>query len=136
MIIFSYISYGDFIPTSILRQVYNNLRAIKVLLKRELIYIDRKDETDRIERYTQNRERCTIVFKNSNREFSYSRKRAKIVQTAVSSDVAYNVFSYLKEIANSVGLKTDKGSNILSNSYNSISRIPNDCILSCFLNST
>lgn len=138
MIIFPYISYGDgFPPTSIFKTILQTTeKAIKVSLKRELIYIDDKDETDRIERYTYNRDRCTIVFKNSNKEFSYSTQRAKIVRTAISSDKAYNVFNYLKEIAETVGLKTDEGSNILSKSFGSISHIPKQCILANFLNST
>src|SRR5690606_3125714 len=105
-------------------------------LKRELIYIDGKDETDRIERYRYNGDRCVIVFKNSNREFSYGQNRARIVRTAVSSDKAYNVFNYLKEIADTVGLQTEEGNNILAKSYDRISQIPEDCILANFLNST
>jgi hypothetical protein len=105
-------------------------------LKRELIYIDGKDETDRIERYWHHGNRCVIVFRNSNRQFSYSADRARIVQTAVSSDKAYHVFNYLKEIADTVGLKTEEGNNILSKSYDRISHIPENCILANFLNGT
>lgn len=138
MIIFPYISYGDGFPsTSIFKTILQTTeKAIKVSLKRELIYIDDKDETDRIERYSYNGDRCTIVFKNSDKEFSYSTTRAKIIRTAVSSDKAYNVFNYLREIAETVGLKTDEGSNILSKSFDSISHIPKHCILANFLNSS
>src|SRR5690606_18918313 len=88
----------------------------KMSVKRELIYIDGKDETDRVERYRYNGDRCIIVFKNSNKEFSYGQNRARIVRTAISSDKAYNVFNYLKEIADAVGLQTEEGNNILSKS--------------------
>lgn len=103
-------------------------------LKRELIYIDGQDVTDRIEKYTYKGERCVVVFKNNNKEFSYGKNRARIVRTAVSGDKAFNVFNYLKEIADTVGLKTEEGSNILAKSYESISEIPEDCILSSLLN--
>ncbi|HRG09117.1 MAG TPA: AAA domain-containing protein, partial [Cyclobacteriaceae bacterium] len=103
-------------------------------LKRELIYIDEKDETDRIEKYSFKGDRCVIIFKNNSKEFSYGKNRAKIVRTAVSGDKAFNVFNYLKEIADTVGLKTEEGDNILAKSYSSISEIPEDCILASLLN--
>ncbi|MBB3696563.1 AAA family ATPase [Flammeovirga yaeyamensis] len=103
-------------------------------LKRELIYIDGKDQTDRIEKYSNQGNKCVIVFKNSDREFHYGKNRAKIVRTSVSEEKAFNVFNYLHEIADTVGLKTDEGSNILSRSYKSISVIPEYCILSSLLN--
>lgn len=45
-------------------------------LKRELIYIDGKDETDRVEKYSYKGDRCVIVFKNNPKEFSYSKKQS------------------------------------------------------------
>ena len=105
-------------------------------LKRELIYIDGKDETNRIEKYSYKNDRCIIVFKNNSKEFSYSKKRAQIIKTAVSGEKAFNVFNYLKEIANTVGLKTEEGNNILAINYESISEIPENCILSSLLNGT
>lgn len=103
-------------------------------LKRELIYIDGKDETSRIERYSYTADRCIIVFKNSNKEFSYSKSRTKVYSTAVTSDHAFNVFTYLKEIADTVGLKTEEGDNILSNSYKRIREISEDSMLAGYLN--
>jgi superfamily I DNA and/or RNA helicase len=103
-------------------------------IKRELIYIDEKDETDRVAQYFYRGEKCVIVFKNSNKEFAYSKDRARIVRTAVTGDASFNVFKYLKEVADTVGLKTEEGNNILSKSYDGISQIPEDCILSSFLN--
>lgn len=103
-------------------------------LRRELIYIDGIDETDRVEKYSYKGDRCVVVFKNNNKEFFYGKNRAVIVRTALSDDKAFNVFNYLKEIADTVGLKTEEGENILSRSYESISEIPEDCILSSLLN--
>lgn len=103
-------------------------------LKRDLIYIDGKDETDRIDHYSYRGDKCVIVFKNSSKEFSYGKTRAKIVRTAISGDKAFSVFNYLKEVADTVGLKTEEGDNILSKSYENITRIPESCILSNFLN--
>lgn len=103
-------------------------------LKRELIYIDEKDETDRIAQYSYKGDKICIVFKNGSKVFFYSRARARIVRTAVTSDKAFNVFNYLQEIADTVGLKTEEGNNILSRSYQSIEQIPEDSVLSSFLN--
>ena len=105
-------------------------------LKRELIYINEQDVTDRVDKFSYKGDRCVVVFKNSNKEFYYGKNRAKIVRTAVSGDKAFNVFNYLKEIADTVGLKTEEGDNILTKSYNSISEIPEYCILSSLLNSS
>ncbi|MFN8416449.1 MAG: AAA domain-containing protein [Cytophagaceae bacterium] len=105
-------------------------------LKRELIFIDEKDETDRIAQYSYKGDKICIVFKNGNKEFLYSRTRARIVKTAVSNDNAFNVFNYLKEIADTVGIKTEEGNNILARSYESITEISEDSVLAEFLNST
>lgn len=103
-------------------------------LKRELIYIDEKDETHRVTKYSYKGDKICIVFKNSEKEFCYGKNRVKIVQTAVSGNEAFEVFNYLKEIADVVGLKTEEGSNILARSYDNISEIPEGCILANFLN--
>ena len=103
-------------------------------LKRELIYIDEKDETDRVAQYSYKGDKIGVVFKNGNKEFFYNRNRARIVRTAVSNDKAFNVFNYLKEIADTVGLKTEEGNNMLSRIYQNIEQIPEDTVLSSFLN--
>lgn len=103
-------------------------------LKRELIYIDEKDETDRVARYGYQGDKLYVVFSGSNKTFIYSRKRAKIVKTAVSSDKAFRIFAYLTQIAEAVGLKTEEGDNILSRSFEDIAHIPNELVLSPFLN--
>lgn len=103
-------------------------------LKRELIYIDDKDETNRISQYSYKGDKISIVFKNSNKEFFYSKNRAKIVRTAITNDKAFNVFNYLHEIANAIGLKTDEGDNILLRSYQNIEHISKNSVLASFLN--
>jgi superfamily I DNA and/or RNA helicase len=105
-------------------------------LKREIIYIDGVDKTDTIAQYSYLGNRCVIGFKNSSKEFSYGKDRVKIVKTAISSDKAYGIFNYLKDIAKAVGLKTEEGDNILLESYNGITHVPEDCILANFLNGT
>lgn len=102
--------------------------------KRELIYIDNQDVTDKIEKYWQAGDRCKVIFKNSSKEFSYGTNRAKIIRTALSSNKAFNVFNYLKEIAEIVGLKTEEEVNMLSKSYESISEISTDSVLASYLN--
>lgn len=103
-------------------------------LKRELIYIDQEEVTNKVEKYFYRGDRCVVTFKNNSKEFSYGKNRAKIQRTALTDDKAYDVFNYLKEIAQSVGLKTDDGENILSKSFDTIDVIPESCILSDFLN--
>ena len=103
-------------------------------LKREQIYIDGQDVTNSIERYSYEGNRCVIVFKNSDKEFHYNKNRAKIMKTAISDEIAFCVFNYLKKIADTVGLITEDGYNILSRSYDTISVIPKTSILSSFLN--
>ncbi|MGN0022320.1 MAG: AAA domain-containing protein [Sphingobacterium hotanense] len=105
-------------------------------LKRELIYIDDKDETHRVSQYSYKGDKISVVFKNSNKEFLYSKNRAKIVGTAITSDKAFNVFNYLHTIANSIGLKTDDGDNILLRSYQNIQHISKKSVLASFLNGT
>ncbi|HSY62325.1 MAG TPA: AAA domain-containing protein [Cytophaga sp.] len=57
----------------------------------------------------------------------------KIVKSAISDNKPNTVFTYLLKIAETIGLKTEQGNNILQNSYERISFIPNDCILACYL---
>jgi superfamily I DNA and/or RNA helicase len=104
------------------------------IIKRELIYIYDKDETDRIAKYSFKGEKISIVFQNGNKEFLYGRSRVRVVKTAITSDKAFNVFNYLKELANTVGLKTEEGENLLSKSYQNIEHISNDSVLSSYLN--
>jgi len=63
-------------------------------LKRELIYIDNKDETDRIARYYEQGDQLIIVFKSKSKEFAYSKNRAKIIKTGLSAKNAFDVFNY------------------------------------------
>ena len=103
-------------------------------LKRELILIDGKDKTDEIKSYTLRGEKYDILYKSSDREYSYNKDKIKIVKSAVSDDKANNVFTYLVKIADTIGLKTELGNNILRDNYNGISFIPSDCILASYLN--
>jgi len=105
-------------------------------LKRELIYIDRKDETDSIVSYLYRGDKCVVTFKNNNTEYSYGRNRIEVVKTAISDDKSHNIFNYLKKIADTIGLKTEEGNNILAKSYELVSVIPKDYVLANYLNRT
>ncbi|QEH40626.1 AAA domain-containing protein [Chitinophaga sp. XS-30] len=105
-------------------------------LKRELIYIDGKDETNRIVSYSYRDDKCVIVFKNNGKPYSYNTKRIKVVRTAISDDKSCNIFNYLGKLADTVGLKTEDGNNILAKIYQQISFLPEDCILSNYLSGT
>jgi superfamily I DNA and/or RNA helicase/very-short-patch-repair endonuclease len=103
-------------------------------LKKEQIYIDGKDRTDDIVSYSYRGDRCAITFKNSDTPYTYSNCKVKIVKSAISSEKADNLFNYLKKIADTVGLKTEEGNNILAKSYSTISFISENCILANYLN--
>ncbi len=105
-------------------------------LKRELIYIDNKDETDRIARYYEQGDKLVVIFKNSSKEFAYSKNRAQIIKTGVSANNAFDVFNYLKNVADTVGIIGDESQNTLAKSYERIVHIPKECVLSDFLNVT
>ena len=46
--------------------------------KRELIYIDNKDETDRIARNYEQRDKLVVIFKGSSIMFAYNTNRHKL----------------------------------------------------------
>jgi superfamily I DNA and/or RNA helicase len=102
-------------------------------LKRELIFIDGVNKTDEIHFFSYHDDKCIITYKNNNKEYAYSRNRVAIVKSAISDNKPNSVFTYLTKIAETIGLKTEQGNNILQNSYERISFIPNDCILACYL---
>ncbi len=103
-------------------------------LKKETIYINGNDVTEEVEKYSFKGDKCIVVFKNSNNEYAYC--KTKIKRTKLSDKKTNNTFNYLKDIAATVGLKTEEGDNILSLSFNSISTIPKNSILSHFFNGT
>lgn len=103
-------------------------------LKRELIYINGKDETDRITSCSYSGDKCVIVFKSNSKPYSYNTEKVKIIHSGVTNNNAYNIFNYLKKIADTVGLEVGPIGNILANSFKRISFIPKDCMLSNYLN--
>ena len=125
-----------------------------MVLKRELVYINGKDRTNDIDSYEFVENKCHITFKNSSQPYAYEKNKIKIEKSAISSDKAYNLFRYLKKIANVVGVmpkKDDKNSaetknadeyapkeddNILKRYYSKITFIPKCSILANYLNGT
>lgn len=103
-------------------------------LKKHAIYIDGKDKTDEIQSYSFIGNKCIVAYKNSTKSYSYGQSRVRIVKSAIQSKKAETIFNYLKEIANTIGLTTEEGNNILADSYDKISFIPEDSILSNYLN--
>lgn len=103
-------------------------------LKSKAIYIDGKDRTDEIESYSLEGGKCVVVYKNNGKSYSYHQNKIQIIQSALQTQKAENIFSYLKEIAETIGLKTEEGNNILADSYERISFIPENSILSNYLN--
>lgn len=105
-------------------------------LKKQAIFIDGKDKTDEIQSYSFVGDKCIVVYKNSDKSYSYRQSKVQIVKSAIRSKKAETIFTYLKEIANTIGLITEEGNNILVDSYDRISFIPEDSILSNYLNET
>ena len=103
-------------------------------LKDELIYINGKNETDRIASFSYRGDKYAIIFKGSDKEYLYGQDKAKIVKSGISDNKALNIFNYLKKIADVVGVKTDDGKSTLTISYEKISFIPEDSILANYLN--
>lgn len=75
-----------------------------------------------------------VIYKNNGKSYFYPRSRIEIVKSAIQSQKAGDIFSYLKKIAESIGLKTEEGHNILAKNYSSIRFIPETSILSNYLN--
>lgn len=103
-------------------------------IKSQAIYIDNKEKTDEIESYSFEGNKCILVYKSSGKAYSYPQHRIKIVRSAIQSERAGNIFSYIKAIAESIGLKIGEDYNILANSYKRISFIPETSILYNYLN--
>lgn len=102
--------------------------------RKQVIYIDGKDKTNEIESYSFEGNKCILVYKSSDKAYSYPQHRIKIVRSAIQSERAINIFSYIKAIAESVGLKIEEDYNILASSYKRISFIPKTSILYNYLN--
>ena len=105
-------------------------------LKKELIYIDGEDRTDSISSYSFVDNRCFVTFKNNPKSYAYGNNKIKIVKSAIDSEKSNNLFLYLTKIADTVGLTTEEGKNILADSYSKITFIPNYYILANYLNRT
>ena len=108
-------------------------------LKRELIYIDGNNKTDEIASYRFigmdfNKGKCAIKYRNKDTEYFYSANKVKIVKSAIISKKSNELFQYLNQIADTVGLITEEGKNILADSYSKITFIPEYSILANFLN--
>jgi len=105
-------------------------------LRREQVYIDDTDLTEKIASYHFQDDKVVVKYKTSDKPYIFGRKRVRIVPTGVSSEEAFDVFKYLKDIAYTIGLKTEDGENILANSYEGIEVIPEDGVLANFLNAS
>src|SRR5574344_2753092 len=107
-------------------------------LKNELIYIDGNNRTDDIVSclfigMAFIKDKCAIKYKNNDTEYFYSANKVKIVKSAIDTEKSKNLFQYLTQIADTVGLTTEEGKNILADSYSEIEFIPHYSILANFL---
>ncbi|WP_445430708.1 AAA domain-containing protein [Chryseobacterium indoltheticum] len=105
-------------------------------LKSQAVYIDGKDRTDEIESYSLEGNKCVVIYKSNGKSYTYHQSKIRIVKSAVQSEKAGSIFSYLKDIAEAIGLKKEGGNNILFDSYSKITFIPESSILSSYLNGT
>ncbi len=105
-------------------------------MKKKLIYIDGKNETDRIVSYSYNNNQYGIIFNNSNKKYFYNENRLKIIENEITEYSAHKVFNYLSKLASIVGLQTNTGENMLARSYQRISTIRENSIFRDYLNGT
>lgn len=103
-------------------------------LKEQAIYIDGKDRTEEIESHSFEGNKCVVTYKSNGKSYSYHQSKIKIIKSALQTQKAENIFNYFKKIAETIGLKTEEGNNILADSYNRISFIPENSIVSNYLN--
>jgi superfamily I DNA and/or RNA helicase len=108
-------------------------------LKKEQIYIDGINRTEDIVSYRFIgmgfiKDKCAIQYKYNDTEYFYSANRVTIVKSAINCERSNDLFHYLNQIANTVGLTTEEGKNILADSYSRITFIPEYSILANFLN--
>lgn len=103
-------------------------------LKSQAIYIDGKDRTDEIKSYSFEGSKCIVVYKSNGKSYSYHQSKIKIIKSGLQTQKAEDIFNYFKEIAETIGLKTEEGNNILADNYKKISFIPENSILSNYLN--
>ena len=104
--------------------------------QKEAIYIDGRDKTNDIQSYSFEGDKCIVAFKSSHKKYTYNKDKVQVIKSALQSKKAETTFNYLKTIADAVGLKSEDGKNILEDSYNRISFIPEYAILSNYLNET
>ncbi|MCL1934101.1 MAG: AAA domain-containing protein [Candidatus Azobacteroides sp.] len=97
------------------------------------IIVKGKDKTKEIISFEPNGNRFDIKYLSGDKTYSYLAKDVKIIKSALLDNAAKNIFDYLKEIAQEVGLKDEKGGNILSNRYAKIDFVSENSMLSAFL---
>lgn len=105
-------------------------------IKRDLIYIDDIDKTSEIESYEVVDNKISVRFKNGKKSFLYGRRRVRIVKAVPTSDIANTIYSYIKELAEVVGLKDDEGSNLLADNFKKLDKIDKASVLNNYLNKT
>lgn len=102
--------------------------------KSQALFIDGKDRTDEIDTYAFEGSKCLVTYKNNGKTYAYHQHKVRIVKSALQSSESASVFSYLKQIAEAVGLTKEEGTNILADHYDKISFIPEHSVLSHYLN--
>lgn len=104
-------------------------KSYKILLKGE-------DRTDDVLSYNRGDRKVEVIF-NDGKKFSYNIENVEIVESILKEENTNNVLTYLKEVANTVGLQVkinNKELNILSNHFSKIDFIPTNSILGSYLN--
>ncbi|REC50637.1 MULTISPECIES: AAA domain-containing protein [Chryseobacterium] len=103
------------------------------LLKSQAIYINGKDRTEEIESYSFEGGKCVVIYKNNGKSYSYHQSKIEIVKSALQTQKSVDIFSYLKNVAETTGLKSEEGRNSLADSYERMSFIPETSIVSNYL---
>ena len=96
------------------------------------IFIKGEDLTKDILLIEPDGNKINVVFKNG-RSYSYSRSSIRLEPIKQDEQRAKKVFSYLRSIADSVGLNNDYGQNILLKNLNRINEKSKETVLYDFL---
>ena len=96
----------------------------------------RREKTGQIERidYDAQRGLYQIKFLTSEKTFFYKRENVAFVGNAAAEKSSEDVFKYLKDIAALCDITNDAGENVLARSYEGLTFVHPDSVLSLYLN--
>lgn len=100
------------------------------------IYLKGEDRTNSVQEYKHVGSKIEVIF-NDGRKFSYNTKNVQVVESQLNDPKSLECFSYLKKLAEEIGLKAEVGDgrviNILEQNYAKIDFVDPKSVLASFL---